>query len=68
MNKSMAELSVALTNALRCFRSHVTEQVLSAVSRKHDSKSTAIFFGQSDSGLSLYSFTILASTRHLTVP
>lgn len=34
MNKSMAELSVAFTRGLCCFHSHVTEQVLSAVSRK----------------------------------
>lgn len=65
----MAELSVALTNALGCFHSHVPEQVLSAVSRKQMiAKVQQFFFGQSDSGLSLYSFTILASTRHLRVP
>lgn len=67
MNNCTAELSEALGNALCCFYSHVTEQVLSALSRKEMIAKVGIFF-VSVFGLSLCSLDILASTRQLRVP
>lgn len=69
LNNCTAELSVALGNALCCFYSHITEQVLSALSRKQmiaKLQSFVLFFLVRvflDSGYIL--IFILASTRRM---
>lgn len=67
MNNCTAELSVAVKSALCCFYSHVTEQVLSALSRKQIIAEVQqfFFFLVSVSGLSLCSSNMSASTRQL---